>query len=120
MTETTAGVVIVGGGLAGAKTPEALRAAGHPGPVTLIGDETELPYGRPPLSKGYLAGNDEFAKAIVHPEAWYADNGVELLRGTAVRAIDRDAHAVELADGRRLLYDTLVLATGAEPRRLPL
>ena len=120
MTETTAGVVIVGAGLAGAKTAEALRAQNYAGPVTLIGDETELPYERPPLSKGYLAGKDGFDKAVVHPESWYAENGVELVRGIAVTAIDRAGRAVELADGRRVPYETLVLATGAEPRRLPL
>src|SRR3954452_12942386 len=119
MTETTAGVVIVRAGLAGAKTAEALRSENYTGPVTLIGDETELPYERPPLSKGYLAGKDDFDKAVVHDEAWYADNGVELLRGTTVTALDRTGRAVELADGRRVPYETLVLATGADPRRLP-
>ena len=120
MTETTAGVVIVGAGLAGAKTAEALRANDYAGPVTLIGDETELPYERPPLSKGYLAGKDEFAKAVVHPESWYAENHVELVRGTAVTTLDRDGRTVELAGGQSVPYETLVLATGAEPRRLPL
>ena len=120
MTETTAGVVIVGAGLAGAKTAEALRTQNYAGPVTLVGAETELPYERPPLSKGYLAGKDGFDKAVVHPESWYGENRVELVRGTAVTAIDRAAPAVELADGRRVPYETLVLATGAEPRRLPL
>ena len=119
MTETTAGVVIVGAGLAGAKTAEALRAQNYTGSVTLIGDETELPYERPPLSKGYLAGNDDFDKAVVHPREWYAENDVELLGGVTVTTIDRSGRAVGLADGRRVPYETLVLATGAEPRRLP-
>jgi NADPH-dependent 2,4-dienoyl-CoA reductase/sulfur reductase-like enzyme len=110
--------VIVGGGLAGAKTAEALREQGYDGPVTLLGAEDELPYERPPLSKGYLAGKDEFDKAVVHPEEWYAEHDVELRRGAEVTAIDRAAHEVELADGSRVPYGALVLATGSEPRTL--
>ena len=113
-------VVIVGGGLAGAKTAEALREQGYAGPVVPLAAEDEPPYERPPLSKGYLAGKDAFEKALVHPEAWYADHDVELRRGTEVTAIDRTAHEVVLADGGRIRYGVLVLATGAEPRSLPI
>jgi 3-phenylpropionate/trans-cinnamate dioxygenase ferredoxin reductase subunit len=113
-------VVIIGGGLAGAKAAEALREQGYDGPVTLLAAEDELPYERPPLSKGYLAGKDEFDKAVVHPEAWYAEQNVDLRRGTEVTAIDRAAHELELADGTRLSYGALVLATGSEPRSLPI
>ncbi|HET6939945.1 MAG TPA: FAD-dependent oxidoreductase [Nocardioides sp.] len=111
-------VVIVGGGLAGAKTAEALREQGYAGSVTLVGAEDELPYERPPLSKGYLLGKDEFEKAVVHPEKWYAEHDVDLRRGVRVTAIDRAAHEVELDDGTRLPYGALVLATGSEPRTL--
>jgi 3-phenylpropionate/trans-cinnamate dioxygenase ferredoxin reductase component len=113
-------IVIVGGGLAGAKTAEAVREQGYIGPVTLLAAEDELPYERPPLSKGYLAGKDEFATAIVHPEEWYAEHDVVLRRGVQVTAIDRAAHEVELADGERVPYGALVLATGSEPRSLPI
>jgi len=113
-------VVIVGGGLAGAKAAEALRDQGYGGPVTILAAEDELPYERPPLSKGYLAGKDEFDKALVHPESWYAEHDVELRRATEVTAIDRAVHEVELADGSRVPYGVLILATGAEPRALPL
>jgi 3-phenylpropionate/trans-cinnamate dioxygenase ferredoxin reductase component len=113
-------VVVVGGGLAGAKTAEALREKGYDGPLTLLAAEDELPYERPPLSKGYLAGKDEFVKAVVHPEEWYAEHDVDLRRGAEVTAIDRAAHEVELADGTRVPYGVLVLATGAEPRSLPI
>jgi 3-phenylpropionate/trans-cinnamate dioxygenase ferredoxin reductase component len=111
-------VVIVGGGLAGAKTAEALREQGYAGSVTLVGAEDELPYERPPLSKGYLMGKDEFEKAVVHPEKWYAEHDVDLRRAVRVTAIDRAAHEVELDDGTRLPYGALVLATGSEPRTL--
>ncbi|MDX6374812.1 MAG: 3-phenylpropionate/trans-cinnamate dioxygenase ferredoxin reductase component [Nocardioidaceae bacterium] len=120
MAESPESIVIVGGGLAGAKAAEALREQGYDGPVTLLAAEDELPYERPPLSKGYLAGKDEFEKAVVHPEAWYAEHRVDLRRGTEVTAIDRAAHEVELADGTRLPYGVLILATGAEPRSLPI
>src|SRR3954454_16250842 len=111
-------VVIVGGGLGGAKTAEALRDQGYDRPVTLLAAEDELPYERPPLSKGYLMGKDEFEKAVVHPEEWYGEHQVELRRGTEVTAIDREAHEVELADGSRVGYGALLLATGSEPRTL--
>src|SRR5579859_350804 len=92
--------VIAGAGLAGAKAAETLRSQGFGGPVVLIGDEDERPYERPPLSKGYLLGKAERETIYVHPESWYADNGVELLLGTPVTAIDRAANQVALADGR--------------------
>jgi 3-phenylpropionate/trans-cinnamate dioxygenase ferredoxin reductase subunit len=120
MADGAAGVVVVGGGLAGAKTAEALRDQGYDGAVTLIGVEDELPYERPPLSKGYLAGAVGFDEAIVHPESWYAEHAVELRRGTEVSALHLDEHEVELSGGERVGYAELVLATGAEPRRLSL
>jgi 3-phenylpropionate/trans-cinnamate dioxygenase ferredoxin reductase component len=120
MVETPESVVIVGGGLAGAKAAEALREQGYVGSVTLLTSEDELPYERPPLSKGYLLGKEEFDKAVVQPEAWYAENKVDLRRGTDVTAINRDAHEVELADGTRVPYGALILATGSEPRSLPI
>jgi NADPH-dependent 2,4-dienoyl-CoA reductase/sulfur reductase-like enzyme len=119
MAEGPDSVVIVGGGLAGAKTAEALREQGYTGPVTLLAAEDELPYERPPLSKGYLMGKDAFDKAVVHPEEWYAEHDVDLRRGVRATAIDRAAHEVELEDGTRLPYGALVLATGSEPRTLP-
>ena len=120
MAHTPSSVVIVGGGLAGAKTAEALRSQGYTGPVTLIGAEQHLPYERPPLSKDYLAGKAEFDDAIVHPADWYEQNNVTLRRGTEVTAVHPSESAVELAGGERLEYGALVLATGSSPRRLPI
>ncbi|MEV0490830.1 NAD(P)/FAD-dependent oxidoreductase [Streptomyces atratus] len=110
--------VIVGGGLAGAKAAETLRAEGFSGRVILIGDERDHPYERPPLSKGYLAGKEARESVFVHETAWYAGADVELHLGTPVTALDRDARSVELGDGTVIHYDKLLLATGAEPRRL--
>ncbi|MGW6456061.1 NAD(P)/FAD-dependent oxidoreductase [Streptomyces sp. NPDC055078] len=110
--------VIVGGGLAGAKAAETLRAEGFTGRVILIGDERDHPYERPPLSKGYLAGKEERDSVFVHEPAWYAQADVELHLGQSVVAVDRVGKSVELGDGTVLHYDKLLLATGAEPRRL--
>src|SRR6476469_3669245 len=98
MTDSSA-YVIVGAGLAGAKATETLRAEGFDGPVVLIGDESERPYERPPLSKDYLVGQAERETIYVHPENWYAENNVELRLGSLVTAIDRAGHQVTLVDG---------------------
>ncbi|MFB7935567.1 NAD(P)/FAD-dependent oxidoreductase [Streptomyces sp. NPDC004779] len=110
--------VIVGGGLAGAKAAETLRAEGFNGRVILIGDERDHPYERPPLSKGYLLGKKDRDSTLVHEPAWYAAHDVELHLGQTVTAIDRDARTVRLGDGTVIRYDKLLLATGSEPRRL--
>ncbi|GAA2984956.1 NAD(P)/FAD-dependent oxidoreductase [Streptomyces fulvorobeus] len=110
--------VIVGGGLAGAKAAETLRAEGFSGRVILIGDERDHPYERPPLSKGYLAGKEERDSVFAHETAWYAGADVELHLGQPVTAIDREARSVRLGDNTVIHYDRLLLATGAEPRRL--
>jgi 3-phenylpropionate/trans-cinnamate dioxygenase ferredoxin reductase component len=111
--------LIVGASLGGAKAAEALRAAGFDGPVTLIGAESELPYERPPLSKGYLQGKAERETIYVHPREWYADAGIDLRLGVRVASIDPAAHEVTLADGSRAGYARLLLTTGSAPRRLP-
>jgi NADPH-dependent 2,4-dienoyl-CoA reductase/sulfur reductase-like enzyme len=110
--------VIVGAGLAGAKAAETLRAEGFTGRVILIGDERDHPYERPPLSKGFLIGNEDRDSVFVQPAAWYADHDVELHLGQPVVSLDRGAKTVTLGDGTSLRYDKLLLATGAEPRRL--
>ena len=111
--------VIVGGGLAGAKAAETLRTEGFTGRVILICDERDHPYERPPLSKGYLLGKEERDSVFVHEPAWYARNDIELHLGETVDAIDRAAKTVRFGeDGTVVRYDKLLLATGAEPRRL--
>ncbi|MEU0737977.1 FAD-dependent oxidoreductase [Streptomyces sp. NPDC006134] len=111
--------VIVGGGLAGAKAAETLRAEGFTGRVILICDERDHPYERPPLSKGYLLGKEERDSVFVHEPAWYARHDIELHLEQTVDAIDRAARTVRFGeDGSVVRYDKLLLATGAEPRRL--
>lgn len=111
-------VVIVGGGLAGAKSVEALREQGFDADITLLAGESHLPYERPPLSKGYLAGNAAFDEAVVHPRDWYDGQHVDLRLSTRATALDPVARQVRLTDGSTLEYDKLILATGAVPRRL--
>ena len=110
--------VIVGASLAGAKAAETLRDEGFDGAVVLIGAEDELPYERPPLSKGYLLGKDARDSFIVHDEGWYAEHDVDLRRATIVTSIDPSGHRVELDSGDFVQYDRLLIATGASPRRL--
>src|SRR3954469_24123056 len=110
--------VIVGASLAGAKAAETLRSEGFDGRVVLVGAETDLPYERPPLSKGYLTGSTEKSKIYVHDEAWYADNNVELRLGSRATVLDPKAHTVTLDGGDVLTYSKLLLATGSTPRQL--
>jgi 3-phenylpropionate/trans-cinnamate dioxygenase ferredoxin reductase component len=111
-------IVIIGGGLAGGKAAEALRSKGFAGPVTLLSNEADAPYERPPLSKAYLAGEAAFEDALVHPVDWYAENDVDLRLSTTATSFDPAAHTVALDDGTTLSYAKLLLATGATPRRL--
>src|SRR4051794_16245238 len=111
--------VIVGAALAGAKTAEALREEGFEGRIVLVGAEPELPYERPPLSKDYLRGEASREAARVHPEGFYDDHDIELRTATTVERIETSPGEVWLSTGERIPYDRLALATGAEPRRLP-
>ena len=113
-----AGTVVVGAGLAAAHVVATLREAGYADPVTLVGEEVDRPYERPPLSKAYLQGSAPRDDVFVHPDGWYADHGIETRFGTAATALDRAARAVALADGTTLGYDHLVIATGSSPRTL--
>jgi 3-phenylpropionate/trans-cinnamate dioxygenase ferredoxin reductase subunit len=111
-------IVVVGAGQAGSARVAKLRALGHAGPVTLIGDEPVPPYQRPPLSKKYLLGEMTADRLFLRPESFYADQGITLRLGSAVTAVDPVARVVQLADGP-MPYDRLALCTGSVPRRLP-
>ncbi|MBL3569471.1 pyridine nucleotide-disulfide oxidoreductase [Rhodovulum sulfidophilum] len=111
-------IVIIGAGQAGAALAAKLRALGHDGPLTLIGDEPAPPYQRPPLSKKYLLGEMPLDRLYLRPPAFYAEAGIDLRLGETVIAIDRARGRVVLESGE-IGYDMLALATGAAPRRLP-
>ena len=108
--------VIVGGGLAGAKAAEGLRAEGFDGDIVLFGSEQENPYERPPLAKGYLLGKDTRDSVFVHAAGWYPEHNIDLRTGMAVTAIDPARHTVTF-DGGTQPYDKLLLSTGASARR---
>jgi 3-phenylpropionate/trans-cinnamate dioxygenase ferredoxin reductase component len=110
--------IIVGASLAGAKAAEELRNRGFDGRVMLIGAESERPYERPPLTKDYLRDESPREKAYVHASEFYEQHQIELETDATVTAIDPAGSSIILADGRALGYDRLLLATGAEPRRI--
>ncbi|MEI5525989.1 FAD-dependent oxidoreductase [Streptomyces brasiliscabiei] len=114
------GIVIVGAGQAGVQAAESLRDAGFTGPVTVIGDEPELPYQRPPLSKEYLAGKLPEGELTLRADRFYAERGIGLIVGRRVVEVDRRRRRVTLDDDSELPYAHLVLATGSRPRPLPL
>jgi 3-phenylpropionate/trans-cinnamate dioxygenase ferredoxin reductase subunit len=110
-------IVVVGGGLAGAKAVEELRAQGSRDTITLFAAEPHLPYERPPLSKGVLLGNDAPDSVFVHDQQWYDDHGLDVRTGVEVTGLDTERSHV-FAGGEELAYDRLLLATGSTPRRL--
>ncbi len=114
-----ASVVIVGGGAAGEATATALRYHGYEGPITLISAEADLPPDRPNLSKDYLAGTAPKAWVPVRAASHYEKQRITLLLGTQVTALDTAKRSLRTADGRDFGYGALLLATGAEPVRLP-
>jgi 3-phenylpropionate/trans-cinnamate dioxygenase ferredoxin reductase subunit len=111
-------VVIVGAGQGGAQLCLSLRQGGYQGEIVLLGDEPDLPYQRPPLSKAYMKGELPKERLYLRPAAWYDEHGVTVRAGETVTFIDRDAKTVFIG-AERLPYDILVLATGARPRPLP-
>jgi len=113
-------VVIIGAGHGGFQLAASLRQNGFDGAIVLIGDEPQLPYQRPPLSKDYLSGKIGLDLLLMRPASFFDDQRIELVSGVAVAEIDRAGKTVLLADGKRLSYDHLVLATGARNRVPPL
>jgi 3-phenylpropionate/trans-cinnamate dioxygenase ferredoxin reductase subunit len=111
-------MIIVGAGLAGASAARTLHDEGFQGRVLLLGEEPELPYDRPPLSKGFLTGETSRSQVYLHEAGFYADSGIEVRTGTRVADLDLSASQVVLQTGERLSFDRLLLATGASPRRL--
>ncbi len=111
-------VVIVGAGHGGAQTAIQLRQLGFAGSLAIIGDEPELPYERPPLSKEFLAGEKSFERLLIRPAAFWDEREVTMLTGRRVVAIDSGAATVTTDDGASIGYGDLVWATGGAPRRL--
>jgi len=115
----SAPIVLVGGGLATGTAVRELRSQGYTGDLVVIAGESHPPYERPPLSKGYLLGNEPAEKALVNAESWYAEHDVDLRTGVTVEAVDPDGRTLR-AGGDELAWTGLLLATGAAPRRFAL
>lgn len=111
-------ILIVGAGHAGAQAAIALRQNKFAGSIALLGDEPELPYERPPLSKEYLAGDKPFERLLIRNAAFWKERDVTMLPGHAVAGVDPVGHSVATADGESIGYGTLIWATGGKPRRL--
>jgi len=113
-------IVIVGGGAAGFAAAEMLRRRGYAGSITMLSNDAAAPVDRPNLSKDYLAGNAPEDWVPLRADDWYAENGITLKLKTEVTALDARARQVTLGDGSTVKFDKLLLATGAEPMKLPL
>jgi 3-phenylpropionate/trans-cinnamate dioxygenase ferredoxin reductase component len=112
-------IVLVGGGLASGTAVRELRSQGYDGPLVLFAAEPHPPYERPPLSKGYLMGNDPLEKAFVNDADWYGEHDVDLRTGVSVESVDTTGRTLR-AGGSDLAWSGLLLATGAVPRHLAL
>lgn len=111
-------VVIVGAGHGGAQAAIALRQNKFAGSITMIGDEPEPPYERPPLSKEYFQGEKTFDRILIRPAAFWEERNVEMLLGRRVVSVDPGAHSVTTGDGETIGYGQLIWSTGGSPRTL--
>ena len=116
---TSYDVLIVGAGHAGAQAAVVLRQQGYEGTVAIVGDEPEIPYERPPLSKDYLAGEKAFERILIRPATFWGERKVEMLTGRRVTQVDPAAKTVTIAGGEQIGYGTLIWAAGGSPRMLP-
>jgi 3-phenylpropionate/trans-cinnamate dioxygenase ferredoxin reductase subunit len=111
-------VLIVGAGHGGAQAAIALRQRKFEGTIAIIGEEPEIPYERPPLSKEYLAGDKAFERILIRPPAFWQERAVAMLTGRRVSSVDPQAHEIATGDGRRIGYGQLIWAAGGHARRL--
>lgn len=116
----SAGIVLVGGGLASQRCAETLRRGGYEGRLRMVCAEPRAPYDRPPLSKAVLASARAEDDLGLRPAGWHAEHGIELLLGVRAVALDAARRAVTLEGGEALPYEKLLVATGSRPRQLPL
>ncbi|MDV7090680.1 FAD-dependent oxidoreductase [Rhodococcus sp. IEGM 248] len=112
-------IVTIGAGQTAAVAARTLRRRGFDGRILLVGDEPHAPYQRPPLSKEFLAGQEDRESLMLLPDAWRDKQNVELLTGTTVTRIDASGGSVELSDGRSVAADAVLVATGGRPRTMP-
>ena len=117
---TDKGVLIIGAGQAGAQTATSLRQGGFEGAITIVGDESALPYQRPPLSKAYLKGEMEQERLYFKSAEWYESQNVKVITNYTITSVDLNKNHAETSDGQTLYFDHLVFTTGSRNRRLPM
>lgn len=118
MTDRTVDFLLIGGGLAAANCARWLRDSGADGSILLIGRESDLPYERPPLSKGYLRGTEPRDQALVRSAEWYDERQIEVLTRTSAMKLDLSARTVKLSNKQEVGFGQALLATGANVRRI--
>ncbi|MER0441274.1 FAD/NAD(P)-binding oxidoreductase [Emticicia sp. W12TSBA100-4] len=111
-------VVIIGAGHAGVQAAVSLREEGFEGEITLISEENDLPYQKPPLSKGYLQGKQSAEAIIFRSENYYSSNQIDLKLGVKISEINPNNNSIQTIDGQTIEYSHLILATGANNRKL--
>ena len=116
---TPRSILVVGAGLAGARCAETLRAEGYDGELVLVGEEPFAPYERPALSKEFLCGERSSDELFLRPSAFWCEQRIELVLGQRVASVDRERRTATTSGGRVVHWEALVLATGAQARRLP-
>ncbi|MBK8159022.1 MAG: FAD-dependent oxidoreductase [Rhodospirillaceae bacterium] len=112
-------IILLGAGQASASCAAKLRALGYDGKLTIVGEEPAAPYQRPPLSKKYVSGELAVERLFIRPLSWYGEQQIDLRLESHAVALDPAAHLLTLADGSKLPYSKLLLATGSTPRSLP-
>ena len=120
MSQARSGVVVVGGGHAAGQLAASLRQSGFTDPIKIVADEDHIPYQRPPLSKQYLQDQCGLERVYLRQSKFYSDKNIECITGTRVAEMSADSQVVILEDGRRIAWNTLVLATGSSNRTLSL
>jgi 3-phenylpropionate/trans-cinnamate dioxygenase ferredoxin reductase subunit len=118
MSDRQVDFLVIGGGLAAGNCARWLRESGADGSILLVGREPDLPYNRPPCSKGYLQGNESREDTLFRPADWYGEQSVEALTRTSVMKLDLKARTVKLSNKQEVGFDKALIATGANVRRL--
>ncbi len=118
MAERGVEFLLIGGGLASGNCARWLREEGADGSILLVGRELDLPYNRPPCSKGYLQGQESREETLFRPAEWFEEQNIEVLTRTSVQALDLDDRVAKLSNGDAVAFDKALVATGAGVRRL--
>ncbi len=118
MADRHVAYALIGGGLAAGNCARWLRESGADGDILLIGREPDLPYNRPPCSKGYMQGKESREDTLFRPPEWFEEQRVEALTRVSVKSLDLSERSVELSDGQEVSFDKALVATGAGVRRL--